>query len=141
MKVSYPVRIWREQEVYMAQGLKSLDNVLTYGASLDEALKNVREALTGVLGAMLDHGEEIPQVKARAAKSIHWIEPAPSVAIPILIRRAREEAGLTQAELAKKLGVTYQAVQKWERSGTNPTVATLERILLALGKRLELQVA
>ena len=141
MKVSYPVRIWREEEVYMAQGLKSLDNVLTYGASLDEALKNVREALTGVLGAMLDQGEKIPQVKARAAKSIYWIEPAPSVAIPILIRRAREEAGLTQAELAEKLGVTYQAVQKWERSGTNPTVATLERILLALGKRLELEVA
>ncbi len=142
MKVAYPVRIWKEEGVYMAQGLKPLENVLTYGKSIDQALKNAREALTGVLGVMLDHGRKIPPPsKVKGVKTVYWIEPAPSAAIPILVRQAREEAGLTLAELAEKLGVTYQAVQKWERSGTNPKVATLERVLHALGKRLELEVA
>jgi len=142
VKVAYPVRIHKEEGVYMVQGLKPLDNILTYGKSVEKALENAREALTGVLGAMLDHGQKIPlPPRAKSAKSVYWVEPAPSVAIPILVRQARGEAGLTLAELAEKLDVTYQAVQKWERSGTNPTVATLERIMLALGKKLELEVA
>lgn len=74
------------------------------------------------------------------AKGVYKIEPDPSVAIPILVRKAREEVGLTLVELAAKLGVTYQAVQKWEQSGTNPKVATLNRVLGALGRRLELEV-
>ena len=142
MKVVYPFRIWKEDQGYLIQGLKPLENVLTYGENVDDALKNGREALTGVLGAMLDHGQKIPEPqKMRQTKGVYKIEPDPSVAIPILVRKAREEAGLTLVELAAKLGVTYQAVQKWERSGTNPKVETLNRVLGALGRRLELEVA
>lgn len=142
MKVVYPFRIWKEEKDYLVQGFKPLENVLTSGESIEDALKNGREALTGVLGAMLDHGQLIPEPpKVRKTKGVYKIEPDPSVAIPILVRKAREEEGLTLVELAAKLGVTYQAVQKWERSGTNPKVATLNRVLGALGKRLELEVA
>lgn len=142
MRVVYPVRIWKEDEDYLLQGLEPLENVLTNGESIEDAIKNGREALTGVLGAMLDNGHLIPEpLKLSTAKDIYGIEPDPSVAIPILVRKSREEAGLTLVELAAKLGVTYQAVQKWERSGTNPKVATLNRVLGALGKRLELEVA
>lgn len=69
------------------------------------------------------------------------MEPFAKVAVPIMLRKAREAAGLTQAEVAARLGVTYQAVQKWERSGANPTVATIDRVLRALGRRLELELA
>ncbi len=142
MKIVYPFRVWKEDEDYLVQGLEPLENVLTFGISIEEALMNGREALTGVLGAMLDNGQKIPDPqKVSKAKDVYWIEPDPSVAIPILVRKAREEAGLTLVELAAKLGVTYQAVQKWERSGTNPKVATLNRVLGALGRRLELEVA
>ncbi len=142
MKIVYPFRIWKEDEDYLVQGLEPLENVLTYGTDIEEALINGREALTGVLGAMLDNGQKIPDPpKVSKTKNVYWIEPDPSVAIPILVRKAREEAGLTLVELAAKLGVTYQAVQKWERSGTNPKVATLNRVLGALGRRLELEVA
>ncbi len=142
MKIVYPFRIWKENEDYLVEGFEPLDNVVTYGENLEDAIKNGREALTGVLGAMLDNGQLIPEpLKMSKAKGVYGIEPDPSVAIPILVRKAREEAGLTLVELAEKLGVSYQAVQKWERSGTNPKVATLSRVLGALGRRLELEVA
>jgi transcriptional regulator with XRE-family HTH domain len=45
------------------------------------------------------------------------------------IRRARAIARLTQAELARRLGVNRSAVTQWEHAGgTTPSVAHLSRI-------------
>ncbi len=41
------------------------------------------------------------------------------------LRRAK---GLTQAELGERLGVTYQAVSKWERAETLPDTAILPEL-------------
>ena len=56
----------------------------------------------------------------------------------ILVRDARKKAGLTQAELAERAGVTQSMVARLERGGSNPTFLTLERLLHAAGHRLEL---
>lgn len=56
----------------------------------------------------------------------------------MLVRNARRSAGLTQAQLAERAGVTQSVIARLERSGGNPTFLTLERILHAAGHRLEL---
>jgi len=56
----------------------------------------------------------------------------------MLIREARIDAGLTQAELATRLGVSQSAIAKLEREGSNPTVRTLDRTLRAASHRLDL---
>jgi|SRR5215831_5121089 len=55
-----------------------------------------------------------------------------------LIRKARNEASLSQAELGKRLGMSQAAIAKLERPGSNPTVDTLDGVLWAAGRRLEL---
>lgn len=45
---------------------------------------------------------------------------------------------MTQAELAKRLGVTQAAIAKLERGDSNPTAATLGNALSAMGKQLVL---
>ena len=55
-----------------------------------------------------------------------------------LLRQTRIEAGLTQSQLAARLGVSQAAVARMERPGANPTVATLARALRAAGRRLDL---
>ncbi len=55
-----------------------------------------------------------------------------------IIRRARIEAGVTQAQLAEQLGRSQASIASLERPGSNPTVATLEAVLSALDRRLEL---
>jgi transcriptional regulator with XRE-family HTH domain len=56
----------------------------------------------------------------------------------LLIRDARRAAGLTQSQLAARLGVSQSAIAKLEREGSNPTVGTLDRTLRATGHRLQL---
>jgi transcriptional regulator with XRE-family HTH domain len=58
-----------------------------------------------------------------------------------LLRAARLDAGLTQAQLAERLGLTQPAVAKLERPDANPTVATLDRALRATGRRLVVEPA
>jgi transcriptional regulator with XRE-family HTH domain len=55
-----------------------------------------------------------------------------------LLKDARRQAGLTQTELARRLGVSQAAVAKLERPGANPAIATLEDALRETGQRLVL---
>ena len=45
-----------------------------------------------------------------------------------LIKKIRKENNLTQADFAKDLGVTYQAVSKWENGKNIPDISILKKI-------------
>ncbi len=49
-----------------------------------------------------------------------------------IIRQKREEAGISQEQLAELVGVSRQAVSKWELGQAQPTLDNLERIEAAL---------
>lgn len=53
-----------------------------------------------------------------------------------LVHRLRTEAGLTQAELAQRMGTTQSAIARIEGGGTRPTLETLEKLALAVGQEL-----
>lgn len=48
------------------------------------------------------------------------------------VKRRRAERGMSQEQLAEKLGVTRQTVSNWERSVSFPELPTLELIASAL---------
>ncbi len=56
----------------------------------------------------------------------------------MIVRDARRGAGLSQKQLASRLGVSQAAIARLERKGANPTVSTLDRVLRATGRRLRL---
>lgn len=58
-----------------------------------------------------------------------------------IIRTARREAGLSQAQLAERLATTQSAVARLERPDSNPRIETLEAALRAAGRRLTLEAA
>lgn len=50
---------------------------------------------------------------------------------------ARTNAGLTQAELAKRMDIPYQTIGHWERNMSSPKFSSLERLADALGINVE----
>jgi ribosome-binding protein aMBF1 (putative translation factor) len=54
---------------------------------------------------------------------------------------ARRRAGLTQTEVASRMGTSASTVARLERGDMNPTLATLERFSVAVGKRLRWRIA
>jgi len=55
------------------------------------------------------------------------------------VRRQREASALTQRQLADRAGMTQSVITRLEAGGTEPTLATLDRVAKALG--LELTIA
>ena len=56
------------------------------------------------------------------------------------VRQARERVGLTQTELATRIGSTQPAVARLEAGGSTPTFVTLRRIAVALGLELVIEL-
>jgi transcriptional regulator with XRE-family HTH domain len=56
------------------------------------------------------------------------------------LRQARERAGLSQRELAERLGCTQPAISQAEAGGASLSVATLQRFAAALECDLEVAI-
>lgn len=58
-----------------------------------------------------------------------------------LFYNTRTEAGLTQAELAARMGTSQPVIARIERGGSTPTVDMLGRLARATGHRLQIGLA
>jgi predicted transcriptional regulator len=54
--------------------------------------------------------------------------------------KARTEAGLTQTELAERIGTTQSAIARLESGGVSPSLATLRRYAEATGTKLQVSL-
>jgi len=61
--------------------------------------------------------------------------------IGVMLKIAREEAGLTQEQLAGKLNTKKSAISRIENHAEDIKLSTLEKFAQALGKKLEVRVA
>lgn len=103
--------------------------------SIEEAAE---DALVGWLETNLGRDLVPPRPRRHTGKQFIQVSVPAGLAVRLELRWAREDAGLTQAELAKRIGVSQQAIQKLECAGANPTVGTLAKVAEGLGRRLSI---
>lgn len=95
---------------------------------------------------MSTHDEVIKKLTSRpgVAAEVERIEREESELLDALLK-ARHDAGLSQAELASRMGTQAPAVARLERALAtgrhSPSVATLRKYVKACGKDLRLQVS
>ena len=58
--------------------------------------------------------------------------------IGVLLKQAREDAGLTQQELADMVGTRKSAISRLENHAEDIKLSTIRKVTDALGRRLEL---
>lgn len=114
-----------------------LDGCFTCGDSLDEAKGFAREALTGYLESIDARKLKIPQPSRLEGKNIYYISPEKEVAFAIWLKLTRQKLGLTQKDVATKLGIRSQTYQRIENpSKTNPTLKTILKLEEVLGEKI-----
>ena len=61
--------------------------------------------------------------------------------IGIMLRQAREQAGITQEEIAGKMHTKKSAISRIENHSEDIRLSTLEKYAQALGKRIHVQIS
>lgn len=138
--IKYQAKIKKDGKAYSVE-FPDLPGCLSMGTTLDEAKEMAADALSLYLEEARDPKWEVPKPKNRKGKDYFWIQPDTTVGIPLLLRQKRLESGFSQSQLAKKLGMTTQQLQKLETPGkSNPTVKTLSKISEILNTNLEINL-
>jgi antitoxin HicB len=143
MKLFYPATITHDpdENCYLVEFV-DLPGCITEGVTLEEALCNGREALTGYLSSMFERNLLIPSPSTLPNKDSYLIEPEPDVAIPLMLKNLRDTNKLTQNDVARVIGVSFQTYQRLEKPGkSNPTVKTLDRLARVFHKTLHVELA
>ncbi len=92
----------------------------------------------------MNHSElkELALKRASVNEAYEALEPEFTLLKDLL--RARKKAGLTQAEIAKRMGTKPPAVTRLESTLTSgkhsPSIATLKKYAKAVGCRLEIRL-
>jgi len=58
-----------------------------------------------------------------------------------MLQEARKNAGLTQEELANKIGTKRSAISRMEKHAKDLKVSTLEKVATALGLKVNIQLS
>lgn len=132
----YPARITKDGGTFLVT-FPDLENIVTYGLTIEEAIQNAEEALNGCLASDFERNFSVPVPSAITGEELHPIHVAPHIAVAIMLRQLRGEK--SQVEIARHLNITYQVYQRLENPRkANPTIKTLEKIARAFGKQVEL---
>ena len=65
-----------------------------------------------------------------------WESLEPEYQVMRAMAKARKESGITQKQLSEITGINQSNLSRIENGDINPSVATLNRIATALGKKL-----
>lgn len=136
--MNYTAKLTKEKDGGYSVSFPDIDGCFTQGDTLEEALKEAREAMELTLEYVFD-GKPLPvsKTKANERKGLYRIEVDPVLAVALQVAVARGK--VPQATIARKMGMTKQAYQRLESRKANLSVKMLKRIAECMGKRLEIQ--
>lgn len=73
--------------------------------------------------------------------SLNFDEGYQAFKIGIMLKQAREAAGITPEELASRLNTKKFVISRIENHAENVTLSTLEKFANSLGKNLEIRIS
>ncbi|MCK5873275.1 MAG: helix-turn-helix domain-containing protein [Alcanivoracaceae bacterium] len=89
---------------------------------------------------MKRHAELKREMLGRPEVQVEYDRLAPEFELIESLLRARIGAGLTQAQLAKRMGTSQSVIARLEGGNSAPTLSTLRRYAAATGTRLRVSL-
>ncbi len=128
MRYAYPVVLERDEDGRYVALAPDVPEAVTEGVTKTEALMEMSTALAAALAGYVKAGNELPQPSA-ASREQYVVPVAALVAAKLALRSAMQAQGITNVELARRLGVTETVVRRL----VDPDHASkLERVVAAL---------
>ncbi|NNM75051.1 type II toxin-antitoxin system HicB family antitoxin [Enterovirga aerilata] len=135
--LAYPIELTPDDNGTLLVTCPLLPMVATFGETEEEARLRAADAIETALASMIDDGEDIPVPETTDPKAVHL----PTLtAVKVELYRALREAGITRAELARRLGWNRESVDRLFRLDHRSRFEQLEAAFHVLGKRVGVYV-
>lgn len=134
----YPARIQQDGGTWSVS-FPDIPEALTGGDTYTEALSEAQGALITAFEFYFEDNRPVPSPKAIKGNDVAWVEVPPSVWAKVLLLNAMIETCMPQAELARRMGIRRQDVQRLIDLHHATKIDTLANALAATGKRLEMR--
>ena len=125
--VSFPDFFFERDGLHLSGGWSQ-------GDTREEALTQAADLLETIVANHLAEGWEIPSPSPAKGRAL--VALAPLVAIKVELYQAMRRAGITKAELARRIGIAPQQAQRLFDTNHASRLDQLEAAFAALGRRL-----
>lgn len=132
--MQYAAKIERDGNGYMVS-FHDIPEALTGAETYEEAVMNAQDALVTAFEFYFDDGRSIPMP---STKDGELIEVPLSVWSKVLLLNAMLESNTTQTELANRMGVRKQEIQRYIDLHHATKIDTIANAIKALGRHLDL---
>jgi antitoxin HicB len=138
MMLEYTVLLQPDDNDTLLATCPQLPIVATFGKDEADALRHAVDAIETALASMIDDGEEIPRPARR--KGGRRVRLSLMTSLKVQLYWALREAGITRAELARRLGWNRESVDRLFRLDHRSRLEQIEAAFAALGKAPKLDV-
>lgn len=134
MIISYPAKIVSDENQRYFVSFPDLDEAITEGETLEEALFNASEVLTLTLEARVDEKMPLPPASKPKGKNIYPVYPSARVQSALLLRKA--QASRTKTAIAHALNTSWASIDRLEDLHHWPSLKMLERAASVMGQQV-----
>ncbi len=136
----YPIRLSHDEDGRVLVEFPDFSFGATDGADVEDAIVQARDCLEELLAFCIDDGLDIPEPSRAGGDWVTTVAPGPVIAAKAALYEAVRAAKITKVGLAARLGMDEKDVRRMLDPRHATKIATLDRALDALGKRLEITV-
>jgi antitoxin HicB len=139
MNFVYPVTLTPDTDGGFVVTFRDWPEAITQGETRDQALEEAADCLEEAVAARIDDRGEIPLPSSPMADDATVPVPI-TTALKAALYLAVREAGIGTSELARRLAVNEKEARRLLDPRHGSKAAALERALLAVGRRLAVEV-
>jgi antitoxin HicB len=137
---AYPAIIKKSRDGTFDVQFVDFKEGFTYGDTLEDAINNAAEVLSGVLESYIAHKRDIPipSKKKGAIPILPDAKTQAAIAMTLSLKTSKQVK--TMAELARSMDTSWAAVSRLSDPSHWPTLKLLDKAVRATGKRLVITV-
>ncbi|MBU0501048.1 MAG: type II toxin-antitoxin system HicB family antitoxin [Gammaproteobacteria bacterium] len=137
---AYPVALTADEvDGGFVANCRDIPEAITQGDSLEEVLEAAEGALEAAVEMRMEDGLDIP-LPSEIREGEHPVSLPVGSSMKAAVYLAMREQGLSKSELARRLDLDEKEARRILDPRHATKVPTLERVLCALGKRVEVVV-
>lgn len=136
----FPAHYEPAQEGGYVVTFRDIPEAITQGDTLEEADEMAADVLVSAMDFYFDGRRAVPP-PSQPLEGERLVELPPSVSAKVLLLNELVASGITNAELARRMGARPQEIQRIVNLNHATKIDTIASALAAMGKRLEVRLA